>query len=262
MNLSVALAQLQVTTGNFKANTSRAMEFIDRAVSAKADLIVFPELWTAGFDYSNLHFYAQLNTDYLADLQIMANDRGIAVGGSYIVEDEQKYYNQFVLIQPGLPPLTYRKIHLFHLMEEDTFLSPGSQVSFFQTRWGPVSLSVCYDLRFPEMYRLSREKGANLVLITAGWPLKRIEHWKVLLRARAIENQTFVAAVNCVDGDARAPFGGASAIIGPWGDVLQEAGTQGESLLLANLDLNESAKVRKQYPFFDDRQTTYSTQEK
>jgi omega-amidase len=262
MNLSIALAQLQVATGDFQTNTSHAMEFIDRAVASKSDLIVFPELWTAGFDYSDLHSYAQLNANFLIDLQTRADDRGIAIGGSYLVEDEQKYYNQFVLIQPGLPALTYRKIHLFHLMDEDTFLSPGTQVSFFQTRWGPLSLSVCYDLRFPEIFRLSREKGANLLLMAAGWPLKRIEHWKVLLRARAIENQTFVAAVNCVDGNAKAPFGGASAIIGPWGDVLQEAGTQGEALLQANLDLDESAKVRKQYPFFDDRQTTYSTQEK
>ncbi|MHC1785043.1 MAG: nitrilase-related carbon-nitrogen hydrolase [Anaerolineaceae bacterium] len=258
MNLSIALAQLQVASGDFLRNTTRAMDFISRAVNHNSEIILFPELWTAGFDYSDCHSYSLANCEFLDDLQKTADDKGIAIGGSYLIEEDHKFFNQFILLQPGLPRLTYNKIHLFHLMEEDAHLSPGNRVSICPTHWGALSLAVCYDLRFPEMFRLAREKEAILMVMSAGWPNLRIEHWKTLVRARAIENQCFFAAVNCVGGDEKVPYGGCSAVVGPWGETIAEADGRQEELIHAVIDLDEVSRVREKYPFFDDRLVRYS----
>lgn len=258
MNLSISLAQMKIIQGDFRGNTSRGLDFIDRAARCGSDIIVFPELWTAGFDYSDCRSYAQENSQFLEILQKYSDRIGIAIGGSYLVEMNRKFYNQFVLLQPGLPRLTYEKIHLFHLMEEDAHLSPGEHVSVFPSRWGRLGLAVCYDLRFPEMFRLAREDGAVLMIMSAGWPLKRITHWKTLVKARAIENQCFFAAVNCVGGDESLPFGGGSMVIGPWGEEIAVGGEQEEALVSAALELDEVSSVRVQYPFFEDRLENYS----
>lgn len=259
MNLSISLAQMQVATGDFQKNSSRGLNLIQEAVSSKSDLILFPEMWTAGFDYTNCHDYAISNRSFLGKLQQISDEKQISIGGSYLTENENHFYNEFVLIQPKSALQSYRKVHLFHLMDEDTYLSPGEKVSVIQTRWGLTNLSVCYDLRFPDMFRLSREKGVTLILMAAGWPLKRIDHWKILLRARAIENQLFFAAVNCVGGDTKAPFGGASAVIGPWGETILEAKSDSEQLINGNIDLEEVDRIRKNYPFFQNRRNNYST---
>jgi omega-amidase len=258
MNLSISLAQLQVASGDFQLNTSRAMDFISRAVNSNSEIIIFPELWTAGFDYSDCHSYSQANFEFLKNLQRTVDEKGIAIGGSYLIEEDQKFFNQFILLQPGLPRLTYKKIHLFHLMEEDVHLSPGDRISIYPTRWGSLCLAVCYDLRFPEMFRLAREKGSDLVIMSAGWPKPRIDHWKTLIRARAIENQCFFAAVNCVGGDEKAPFGGQSAVIGPWGETIAEADGQEQNLIQAVIDLDEVSRVQEKYPFFEDRLEKYT----
>jgi predicted amidohydrolase len=258
MNLSINLAQMKIVQGDFRGNTSRALGFIERASHSGADIIVFPELWTAGFDYSDCRAYAQQNSQFLETIQTVSDRMGIAIGGSYLVEINQQYYNQFVLSQPGLPRLTYEKIHLFHLMEEDAHLSPGKHVSVFSSRWGRLGFAVCYDVRFPEMFRLAREDGAMLMIMAAGWPLKRIAHWKTLVKARAIENQCFFAAVNCVGGDDNLPFGGSSMVIGPWGEEIAAGDEQEEALVSAAFDLEEASGVRARYPFFEDRLRNYS----
>lgn len=258
MNLTLALAQLEVNTGDFSGNTSRARLHLDNAAASKADILIFPEMWTGGFDYSDCRAYSLSNYRYLEELQKFSDETKLAVGGSYLLEEDGKYYNQFVLVRAGETPLSYRKIHLFRLMEEDLHFSPGEKVSFFETRWGPISLAVCYDLRFPELFLRMREHGAGLVVMAAGWPAKRIEHWKTLLRARAIENQCFIAAVNCVGGDPAAPFGGASAIIGPWGETITEAGTLEEEFIHASIETDQVDIVREKFPFFKDRLPRYS----
>jgi predicted amidohydrolase len=258
MNLSISLAQMKTVHGDFRRNTSHAMSIITRASDRGSDMVVFPELWTAGFDYSDCHSYALANCHYLEKLQEIADSTGIAIGGSYLVEMHQKFFNQFVLLQPGLPRLTYEKNHLFHMMEEDAHLSPGEWVAVFSTRWGFLCLAVCYDLRFPEMFRIAREAGSDLMILSAGWPLKRIEHWNILLRARAIENQCFLAAANCVGGDEKLPFGGCSAVIDPWGKDIAAGGDQDEELVSAVIDLEEVSRVRAQYPFYKDRLERYA----
>jgi len=134
-------------------------------------------------------------------------------------------------------------------------MTAGRALPVFELPWGRVALAVCYDLRFPELWRSYADGGAILVLIPAAWPSRRIEHWRLLLRARAVENQFFVAGCNRAGGGADAgqdPFGGYSALSDPWGHVLAEGGPEPE-LLFAGLDLDEVARARRLVPFLEDR---------
>ena len=131
-------------------------------------------------------------------------------------------------------------------------MSAGNDLPVLEMPWGPTALAICYDLRFPEMWRRYTLAGAKLILIPAEWPVRRIEHWRLLLRARAVENQLFVAGCNRAGADKDGDFGGFSAVVDPWGKVLVE-GDGEPDLLLTTLDLDEVARVRGLFPFLKDR---------
>ena len=147
----------------------------------------------------------------------------------------------------------YRKIHLFRLFDEHLWLGEGESPATLAFPWGAAGLSICYDLRFPELFRrYAVAQGAKLMLLCAEWPLARVEHWRTLLIARAIENQCFVVATNSCGDTGGTVFGGHSMIIDPWGKVVVEAG-EDEGLLTAEIDLEEVDRVRRQIPVFEDR---------
>ena len=133
-------------------------------------------------------------------------------------------------------------------------MTPGDALPVFDLPWGRTALAICYDLRFPEMWRHYMQAGAQLILIPAEWPIPRVEHWRLLLRARAVENQLFVVGCNRAGGgsDSQHPFGGHSAAVDPWGKVLVE-GELEPGLFLATLDLEEVARCRRLFPWLDDR---------
>jgi predicted amidohydrolase len=137
-------------------------------------------------------------------------------------------------------------------MDEDKYLTAGDEGAIVGLPWGAAGLAVCYDLRFPELFRKYALEGANMVLLPAEWPAPRLAHWRTLLRARAIENQMFVIACNSVGVTEKVQFPGHSAIIDPWGNTIIE-GAEDESLLTAEIDLEEVDKFRNKIPVFDDR---------
>jgi predicted amidohydrolase len=138
-------------------------------------------------------------------------------------------------------------------MDEDKWLQPGTQLICTDFQWGKAGLAVCYDLRFPEMFRKYALKGTRLVFIPAEWPAARVSHWSTLLRARAIENQMFVVGVNCVGKIGNETFGGSSTIISPWGETIAEANNQDEQLITAEIDLDQVDEFRMKIPVFEDR---------
>jgi predicted amidohydrolase len=147
----------------------------------------------------------------------------------------------------------YRKIHRFRLLQEEIWLEAGDRLVLAQTPWGKVGLSICYDLRFPEMFRPYFIAGANLILVVAEWPERRISHWTKLLQARAIENQAFFAGVNKVGFSQGVKLGGCSAIVDPWGVPIIE-GNDEEALLTTQIDLHDCEKARRSIPVLRDRQ--------
>lgn len=155
----------------------------------------------------------------------------------------------------------YRKIHLFSLFREDRHVEPGERVEVIATEFGKVGFGICYDLRFPELFRKNAAAGAVLQILPAAFPHPRLEHWRTLVRARAIENQCFFVAVNQVGnegGETAADAAGAiryfghSMVVDPWGAILVE-GEEAEALLTVDLDLDAVGRVRSELTAWNDR---------
>ncbi len=186
----------------------------------------------------------------------LAREFGLYLCGSLLERHEGGVSNTAVLYAPdGSLAGAYRKIHLFRLMQEPRYLVGGDRAVLCPTPWGPVGLAICYDLRFPELFRVMALAGAVLFLVPAQWPERRIEAWSLLARARAVENELFVATCNRVGADGDVLFPGRSAVVDPWGHVLVEGGDR-VGLLVAQADLREIRKARRYLTVFEDRRPT------
>jgi len=249
----VSLCQIHIKPTDIDQNLSRALQALEEVVRQGGKLALLPELWSSGYDLPNAAAQAERSPEILARLALFSQEHGIAIGGSLLEQIGNQVFNTFTLIQPDQSAIQYRKIHLFGLMDEDTWLTPGNEPVLADFCGLKASLSICYDLRFPELYRLYALQQAQLFLISAEWPTRRIEHWRTLLRARAIENQAFTAAVNTVGSSGGAVYGGNSAVISPWGETLIEAPADAEAVLTVELDFQQLADVRKFMPIFSDR---------
>ncbi len=252
--LTLSLGQMTVSAGDPDSNWARARDCVAEAARRGSQLVLLPELWSTGYDLEHWRRYAApLGEGHFAEIAALARRHRIAIGGSLLEARGEHATNCFSLVGPdGDLWATYRKIHLFRLMAEDQWLAPGEDVVSAETPWGATGLAICYDLRFPELFRKQAVGGARLLLLPAEWPSRRIAHWQTLLRARAIENQCFIAACNCVGGGEKDTFGGRSAVIDAWGETVVEAGA-GETLLTATLDLDLVDRVRAHIPVFQDR---------
>jgi omega-amidase len=255
MKVLISLAQIHLDFGQPAKNFERASQMIVQAAQEHANCILFPELWTSGYDFDNRFLHAQTNLSILEKLAGLADLYQIAIGGSYLEAHEGNLlFNTHTWLVPGeTSTIKYQKIHLFRLMDEDKWLQPGSQLVCTDFGYGKAGLAVCYDLRFPEMFRKYALQGAQLAFIPAEWPIARVQHWKTLLRARAIENQMFVVGVNCVGKIGNETFGGSSVIISPWGETIAEANSLDEQLITAEIDLDQVDEIRKKIPVFEDR---------
>ncbi len=252
--LTISLAQADFPMAQVDANFERARQLIEEAASRGSDLILLPELWASGYDLENWRQYATpLGEGSFARLAALARQHRVAIGSSLLELKGQRAFNTFVLYGPnGETWGVYRKIHRFRLLREEKWLGGGGELVLARTPWGWAGLSICYDLRFPEVFRPYAVAGARLVLIVAEWPERRVVHWAKLLQARAIENQLFVAGVNKVGENQGVKLGGRSAVVDPWGVPLVE-GTDEEGLLTCEVDLHEASKARRYIPVMEDR---------
>jgi omega-amidase len=254
MNLTISLAQMHIEFGQVRKNFDRVRKMTGAAARAGSQVILLPELWSSGYDLSRSNELAGQNQELLPEIAQLASDCSITIAGSLLIGRDEKVFNTFLFFSPGQSePVVYEKAHLFRLMDEGQYLAPGSSLRTLDAPWGRTGLAICYDLRFPEMFRSYAINGASLVFISAEWPLRRIRHWQVLLRARAVENQCFVAAVNSVKETGGTVFGGRSAVISPWGEAIVECGSGAAGLVTAVLDLSEVDAARQAIPVLQDR---------
>lgn len=224
----------------------------------KDDLVVLPELWSIGAFNMHLIMGAAEDRDgsFVRRMADLARECGIwLLAGSFPELHDSGVSNTSVMFAPdGSLQASYRKIHLFGFDDgEATAIVPGDRVVSVATPLGATGLSTCYDLRFPEMYRLQGATGAEAFLIPSGWPAARIEHWQVLCRARAVENQAFLVGCNAVGTHAGVTMGGRSVIVDPWGEVLAEAAADEEQIISAELDPATVAQVRSSFPVLANR---------
>jgi len=253
--LTVSLAQMQITLGDVKRNYAVMEKMVAEAAARKSKLMVLPELWTTGYDLDNARNHAdEITKGIFAQLSKVATQYKTVITGSVLEKRGLEVANSMPLFAPnGRMMGIYRKIHLFKLMEEDKYLQPGSSPLSIDLPWGTTGLAICYDLRFPELFRrYAVQDDAVMVLVSAEWPLARLEHWRTLLRARAIENQCYIIAVNTVGEIGDTVFGGHSMVIDPWGQTIVEAG-QEQQLLTVDIELDRVKEARGKIPVFDDR---------
>jgi predicted amidohydrolase len=258
--MRVAVIQFQATN-NFSDNLTRALEAVKRAIKGKAKFILLPEVFVyrgSATNFQRASDFVQGKT--LRPFRNLAKKHRVFIlAGSILerIQGKHKVYNTSALIDSrGRIVTKYRKIHLFDaqlghqkIVESKTFLS-GKQKVVANVAGFRVGLSICYDLRFPELYKQLASQGADVLCVPSAFTQKTGQaHWEVLLRARAIENLSYVLAPNQIGRDDRGiECYGNSMIIGPWGEVLSKASGNKEEILFADLDKKVLKKRQQMLP--------------
>ncbi|MDF9814483.1 carbon-nitrogen family hydrolase [Streptomyces sp. SPB162] len=255
--MRASLLQIDVDLEETVADRRDRVAALVRA-QAGADLVVLPELWPVGaFASDTFATEAEPLDGPTADaMSAAARDAGVWLHAGSIVERDPDgpLYNTSLVFDPdGELRHTYRKIHRFGFDRgEAALMAPGEEIVTVALPDTVLGLATCYDLRFPEQFRLLVDAGAQFLVIPAGWPAKRREHWRLLARARAVESQTYVLACGTAGTHAGVELAGHSMVVDPWGDVLAEAGT-GEEVLTVDLDPALVTKTRHDFPVLRDR---------
>jgi predicted amidohydrolase len=265
--MKVALIQLAYGDDESVADRTARVTDLVRA-QAGHDLVVLPELWPAGgFDYTRWGERAeQVDGPVAQALSAAARDAGVTLHGGSIVErgasagaDGRGLWNTSLVFSAGGElAATYRKIHRFGFGEgEPSLMDAGEELVVVDVPVAaggtvPVGVSTCYDLRFPELYRRLLDRGAEVFVIPAAWPRRRVEHWTLLGRARAVEDQCVVVQCNTAGTHAGHEMGGHSQVVDATGKVLVAAGLD-EEVLSIDIDTAATLEWRRSFPVLPDR---------
>ena len=239
---------------NYKRITILTKEIMHQ--KEKPEVIVLPELWTTGYAFNQIEDIALIEGKESADfLGKLSKQYGVwFVGGSVIASTSTGYVNRAQVINPdGKLVAIYDKVHLFGLMNEDKYFVNGKKINIFNLNGIDSSCVICYDIRFCELIRKIALSKVKLLFVSAEWPHPRLDHWRTLLIARAIENQMYVVACNRVGKSGKNIFFGHSMVIDPWGKILGELIEEKEDFLTIDIDLSIVEEVRNKIPVFNDR---------
>jgi predicted amidohydrolase len=267
--MKLALAQTSQTAGDVSGNVDRAERAVRAAAADGADLVALPELFAVG--YFAFDSYAReaegLTGPTVSRFQDLADELDVGILAGSIVEDLESSATEGIDVpaadglantsvfvdRNGDRRAIYRKQHLFGYGSAETrLLTAGESLPVFEFDEFSVGMTTCYDLRFPDMYHQLADRGATLVLVPSAWPYPRVEHWRVLPRARAIENSMFVGAVNGSATFEETTLLGRSTVYDPWGTPLASAGDD-PAVVTATLDPDTVERVREEFPSWRDR---------
>ena len=235
------------------ANPSENIQRLDRLIDEcpGADLYVLTEMFSTGFATKPEGIAEHEDSPTIAWMKQKAHQCNAAIAGSIAIEREGKYFNRFYFVKPDGEVMTYNKRHLFTYGGEDKTFTKGDERVIVTYQGVRFLLQICYDLRFPVWSRNLGDYDA--ILYVANWPTPRVEAWKALLRARAIENQCYVAGVNRVGNDPSCQYCGGSAIIDPYGKTLASCEDNQECSVSAEIEMQELEKFRKHFPVLNDQ---------
>jgi len=252
--LKVTVAQFEIAVGDMKANFENCLYAVWQAAAAGSQVLQLPELWYSGYDLANCQQHYQETIAVSEQMQKLADEYHLAIGGSYITARDNHFFNSYLLFLPGrTAPVRYDKTHLFRLLDEQKAFTPGDQLAVVDLGGCKAGLAICYDARFPELIRAYAHRQIDLLLVAAQWGKPRADHWRTLLKARSIENQIFVAAANGIGPILDQSLAGYSVILDPWGNILTEASSDQPAILTASLDMDEIQRVRKSVPSGEDQ---------
>lgn len=254
--LKVAIIQLGINDEETKTERiARVENFIEGLNDI--DLILLPEIWNIG--YFSFNRYREesetLEGETISRLATKARDKKTYIfTGSLVEQRGDKFYNTSVLLdRQGEIRGYYSKMHLFgYGSAEREVLSAGEKLTVVDTEFGKVGLSICYDLRFPELYRRLVDQGATIMLNCAAWPYPRVEHWTLLNQTRAIENQSYFLSCCCAGSSQGNAFIGRSMVVDPWGSILGSA-TERETVLKTEIFPETVPQIREEFTPLKDR---------
>lgn len=248
--LKVATIQTSLYWENIDANIELFTQKI-AGLTEKADVVVLPEMFSTGFSM-NTQLAETQDGRAMQWMQQTAAMYNMAVCGSLMMKNRHDVYNRFIWMNPNGTYHVYDKRHLFRMGYEHEYYKPGNDKLIIEHKGFRLQLLVCYDLRFPVWIRRTVKENYDAIFIVANWPQRRAEHWKTLLRARAIENQCYVVGVNRVGNDGKDVYhSGDTSFIDPKGEIKYQL-SDAEGVALHLLDKEEVIKYRQDFPAMND----------
>lgn len=251
--MKTALLQLDIKWEDKKENFARVESFADKINGSGVDLIVLPELFSTGYTMNSETLAEDFNGETPSFLSEIAKKYNVNVLGSFIEKAKPKPKNSAILFdQEGGERIRYSKIHLPSFLEEDKNYSSGNKIASCDLNGNKIGMFICYDLRFPEIFRMVAE-NTECFFVIANWPRERMEPWDALLKARAIENQAYVVGVNRVGNSPNSSYSGHTSVIDPFGRRVAYAQEDEPEALVAEIDFSFVREVREKFPFLRDR---------
>ncbi len=249
--MKIGLVQYNPKWESKEENKKKITELIKRDFK-KSSLLIFPEMTLTGFTMQSLKFSESISGDSFKYFSDIAMQYKIFVAGGLIEKENENCFNSLILLNPdGKLISKYRKIHPFSYSTENKHYKRGVEVKIAEINGLKVGLSICYDLRFPELYRFYAKERVHLIIVIANWPDTRIEHWKTLLKARAIENQCYVAGINRVGDDPKLHYPGFSSVYDPMGIAVISLKNE-EKITFSEVNKEKVERIRKNLPFLND----------
>jgi predicted amidohydrolase len=248
--LNLKIIQPTIIWGDIVANLLHLEEMLEKDL-LPADIIILPEMFTTGFSMDVLHLAETIDGKAFKWMQSIAKCYKAAITGSIIFQENSKYFNRLFWINPDGEWFTYDKRHLFSIANENQYFESGTERLIVNFKGWRICPLICYDLRFPVWSRNNNQY--DLLVYVANWPAARNYVWNILLRARAIENQCFVAGVNRVGRDAEnIHYIGESCVIHPKGYPITLLHEPNEMIIHSAINLEELLDFRKKFPVLDD----------
>ena len=259
--MKIVCCQLDIVWENKPANHDKVCALLDAAKAPADSLVILPEMFSTGFSMNVAGIREGMPPETESFLAATARRyRVFMLGGVVNAGADGRGRNETVVFAPdGNLISRYCKIHPFSFGGEAQHYAAGTDIETFQCQGFVVAPFICYDLRFPEIFRAAVRRGANLFIVIASWPTKRVGHWITLLQARAIENQAYVIGVNRVGHDPKLPYPGRSLIVDPRGEIIADAGIE-EIAMTGEVDLKKVIEWRHEFPALQDIHPEYVKQ--
>ncbi len=249
--MKILLVQYSPAWEDKNKNKKKILSLLNNA-NPGCDLIILPEMTLTGFSMSPENLAEDKEGDTFTFYSEIAQKFSANVFGGLIEKNGNDFYNSLLNINSsGEIVNIYRKVHPFSFSEEDKHYTAGDKPVTTNIKELRIGLSICYDLRFPELYRLYAKERIDLLVNIANWPVTRIEHWRTLLKARAIENQCYVAGVNRTGNDPKLKYNGFSSVFDPMGKELAVVEKE-ETIIEVEINKHEVEETRNKLPFLND----------
>ena len=248
--MKIALVQYSPSWEDKESNRKKILSLIEGVEGI--ELFIFPEMTLTGFTMKSKEMSETIQGESFRFFSSIAKEKSANIFAGIIERRNNGTYNTLIHIRPdGNLLKLYRKIHPFSYSGENEHYFAGSKPAYTKIKNWKIGLTICYDLRFPELYRKYGKKRTHLIVNIANWPDTRIEHWRTLLKARAIENQCYIAGVNRVGRDPKLNYVGFSSVFDPMGKEIIAVENE-EKVIVVELDKNYVSEVRGKFPFLDD----------